>query len=171
MGGLIIKMIRTVVAAALATFTLAGCADGFYDEPGYGRRGGYSGEAYYGRGDYGRVDGPSYRRDWDDDDYRDGRRGDRGRDHDRDRDHDRGKQRMVIEDAQYESVNGKRVDATRYVRGECQNENNCDVKASNKNFGDPDVGAHKDLIVRYRCGKGPSRTMRVPEKSERDIKC
>jgi hypothetical protein len=161
-------MIQTVFAAALATCTLAGCADYYYDEPSYSRRGGYyEGEVYYGRGDYGRVDGPSYRRDYDYDDYRDRRRGDRG--HDRDDDH--GKQRMVIEDAQYESVNGKRVDANRYVRDECHNENNCDVKASNKIFGDPDVGAHKDLIVRYRCGKGPSRTMRVPEKSERDIKC
>jgi Galactose binding lectin domain len=85
--------------------------------------------------------------------------------------HDRPKRRMTIEDAQYESVNGQRIDANRYVRDECDGENNCDVKASNKKFGDPDVGAHKDLIVRYRCGKGPSRTVRVPEKSEQDIRC
>jgi hypothetical protein len=84
---------------------------------------------------------------------------------------ERPKRRMVIEDAQYESVNGRRIDANRYVRDECHGENDCDVKASNKIFGDPDVGAHKDLIVRYRCGNGPSRTVRVPEKSERDLRC
>lgn len=84
---------------------------------------------------------------------------------------DRPKRRMTIEDAQYESVNGQRIDANRYVRDECDGENNCDVKASNKKFGDPDVGAHKDLIVRYRCGNGPSRTVRIPEKSEQDLGC
>lgn len=83
----------------------------------------------------------------------------------------RPKRRVVIEDAQYESVNGQRIDASRYVRKECQGEHKCDFKASNKVFGDPDVGAHKDLIVRYRCGKGPTRTVRVPEKSEGDIRC
>jgi hypothetical protein len=83
----------------------------------------------------------------------------------------RPKQRLVIEDAQYESVNGRRIDANRYVRDECHGENNCDVKASNKIFGDPDVGAHKDLVVRYRCGNGPSRTVRVGEKSEQDLGC
>ena len=83
----------------------------------------------------------------------------------------RAKQRMTIEDAQYESVNGLRVDANRYVRDECHGENNCDVKASSKKLGDPDAGAHKDLIVRYRCGNGPSQTLRVPESSEQDIRC
>ncbi|MDX2145078.1 MAG: hypothetical protein SFV19_17115 [Rhodospirillaceae bacterium] len=83
----------------------------------------------------------------------------------------RPKERMIIEDAQYESVNGRRVDANRYVRDECHGENNCDVKASNKIFGDPDVGARKDLVVRYRCGNGPSRTVRVGEKSEQDLGC
>jgi|GEM_PF-2516231 len=103
----------------------------------------YYGSAYFGGG-YGRPDRPHF---------------------------ERFKRRMTIEDAQYESVNGRRIDANRYVRDECDGENNCDVKASNKKFGDPDVGAHKDLIVRYRCGKGPSRTVRVPEKSEQDIRC
>ncbi|MBL8631201.1 MAG: hypothetical protein JNM81_16325 [Rhodospirillaceae bacterium] len=153
-------MMRTVFAVALATCGLGGCADyydpAYYDEPNYGRVRGpntFEGEVYYQQGIGG------YRRRDFGDDY-----DVRGRDRDR-------KQRMVIEDAQYESVNGKRIDANRYVRDECHGENNCDVKASNKIFGDPDVGARKDLVVRYRCGKGPSRTMRVPEKSERDIKC
>jgi hypothetical protein len=129
--------------------------------PTYGNT--YGGEVYYSRGDSGYGRGYSG-----DNDYRRHPR----HDHDR-RDHrrDRDDVKMTIEDAQYESVNGRRIDANRYVRDECHGENNCDVKASNKIFGDPDVGARKDLVVRYRCGRGPTRTVRVPEKSEQDIKC
>lgn len=131
--------------------------DPFFDGPEYTVRYDRYGRPFYVRRDPSPFFGGGY--------YNGGYgRGDYGRP-------DRPKRRMTIEDAQYESVNGKRVDANRYVRDECDGENNCDVKATNKKFGDPDVGAHKDLIVRYRCGKGPSRTVRVPEKSEQDIRC
>lgn len=85
--------------------------------------------------------------------------------------HRRKKSRLHIDGAVYQSENGPGVDATRYVRKECQGERDCDVKAKNKIFGDPDVGAHKDLVVTYRCGRGPQQTLRVPEKREMDIEC
>lgn len=166
-------MVRSLFAVALVAFAITGCvydpnyAD-YYDDSSLNRGGPYDDPVYRGDGKR-RVKGGDYddRRQYDRRDRYDGRRDGR---YDNDR-NERPRQRMTIEDAQYQSVNGQRVDASRYVRGECQGENNCDVKASNKIFGDPDVGAHKDLIVRYRCGRGPSRTVRVPEKSERDIKC
>jgi hypothetical protein len=83
----------------------------------------------------------------------------------------RKKDRLTIDSAVYQSENGPSVDASRYVRKECQGERDCDVKAKNKIFGDPDIGAHKDLIVQYRCGNGPQRRLRVPEKREMDIDC
>lgn len=86
--------------------------------------------------------------------------------------HRRKKDRLIIDGAVYQSENGPAVDASHYVRKECQGERDCDVKAKNKIFGDPDVGAHKDLVVTYRCGRrGPTQTMRVPEKREMDIEC
>lgn len=148
-------MLRTLFAVALTASALVGCASDpyFYDDPAPRKRGPYDDPVYrggpYGGGGY--AGGPNARRD-------------------RDRDN-RSKRRMTIEDAQYESVNGKRINVIGYVRRECEGESKCDVKASNKIFGDPDIGAHKDLVVRYRCGNGPTRTVRVPEKKERDIKC
>lgn len=88
-----------------------------------------------------------------------------------DDDHRHKRQRLHIDGAVYQSENGPGIDATRYVRKECQGERDCDVKAKNKIFGDPDIGAHKDLIINYRCGRGPQQTLRVPEKSEMDIEC
>jgi hypothetical protein len=84
---------------------------------------------------------------------------------------DRNRGRLTIDGAVYQSENGIAVDASRYVRKECEGERDCDVKAKNKIFGDPDVGAHKELIVKYRCGNGPQRTLIVPEKREMDIDC
>lgn len=86
--------------------------------------------------------------------------------------HKHKRNRLIIDGAVYQSENGPSVDASRYVRKECQGERDCDVKAKNKIFGDPDIGAHKDLIVTYRCGRGGAQqTLRVPEKREMDIDC
>lgn len=82
------------------------------------------------------------------------------------------KDRLIIDGAVYQSENGPAVDASHYVRKECQGERDCDVKAKNKIFGDPDIGAHKDLVITYRCGRrGATQTLRVPEKREMDIEC
>ena len=83
----------------------------------------------------------------------------------------RAAERLTIESAVYLSENGLRLDAARYVRHKCEGEIDCSVKAKTSVLGDPDVGARKTLVVTYRCGNGPQRTISVPEKRKAGIDC
>ena len=77
---------------------------------------------------------------------------------------------LRITDAVWRADNGRSVDATGYVRGQCDREQECRLRADNRFFGDPAPGRGKRLIIGYRCDRGRLEFV-IPENKTETLAC
>jgi hypothetical protein len=58
---------------------------------------------------------------------------------------------------------GRMCDATQPIADQCDGRSNCVIAVSNGMCGDPDYGVPKRLVITFKCGPYPARTVTVAE--------